>query len=234
MGMGPAVWMINQRAGASRGRPELTDDERDLMALLILLTPGAAEDLSTLRDLMPVVHLFIHVYADAGTTPGEGIARVEDHGAVTEKWVEALGPHCRFRIQPVIDILGMAPVDAYEIPDRHREAVHLMTPADTFPFGSSLSRKKQVDHTEEYDEHGPPGQSGIGNYGPLTTPHHRIKTHGGWDVKQPFPGIYVWKDEHGAFFLVDNTGTRRLPRQTDALPMVIEIYRDLPPIEWAA
>jgi hypothetical protein len=82
-----------------------------------------------------------------------------------------------------------------------------MTPADIFPFASSLSRKKQVDHTVPHDQG---GESGIGNYGPMTIPHHRIKTHGGWQVKQPFPGIYVFRDPLGAFYLVDHTGTRRL------------------------
>ena len=53
----------------------------------------------------------------------------------------------------------------------------------------------QVDHTTPYDAG---GASGIGNYGPMTTTHHRIKTHGGWQVKQPFPGIYLWRDPHGA------------------------------------
>ena len=50
-----------------------------------------------------------------------------------------------------------------------------------------------------------------GNYGPMTTTHHRIKTHGRWQVKQPYPGTYVWRDPHGAFYLVDHTGTRQLP-----------------------
>jgi len=49
----------------------------------------------------------------------------------------------------------------------------------------------------------------VGNYGPMTTFHHRIKTHGRWQLKQPFPGIYLWRDPHGAFYLVDHTGTRR-------------------------
>ena len=44
----------------------------------------------------------------------------------------------------------------------------------------------------------------------MTTRHHRIKTHGGWQVQQPFPGIYVLRDPLGAFYLVDHTGTRRL------------------------
>jgi hypothetical protein len=44
----------------------------------------------------------------------------------------------------------------------------------------------------------------------MTTTHHRIKTFGGWAVKQPFPGIYLWRDPHGAVYLVDHTGTRQL------------------------
>ncbi len=54
-------------------------------------------------------------------------------------------------------------------------------------------------------------QSRIGNYGPMIGLHHRIKTHGRWQVRQPFPGIYLWRDPHGATYLVDHTGTRRLP-----------------------
>ena len=46
-------------------------------------------------------------------------------------------------------------MDAWEIPDRHRQAVHLMTPADTFPFSPSTSRTMQIDHTEPYVPKGP-------------------------------------------------------------------------------
>ena len=50
-------------------------------------------------------------------------------------------------IKPVIDCANMAPVDAYEIPDRHREAVHLRKPADCFPYSSNTTRDAVVDHT---------------------------------------------------------------------------------------
>jgi hypothetical protein len=54
--------------------------------------------------------------------------------------------------------------------------------------------------------------------------HHRIKTHApGWAVQQPFPGIYLWRDPHGAFYLVDHTGTRRLPDTTEP-PAVVELW----------
>lgn len=50
----------------------------------------------------------------------------------------------------------------------------------------------------------------------MTGYHHRVKTHAGWTLKQPFPGIYLWRSPHGSIFLVDNTGTRQLhrPRST--------------------
>ena len=86
-----------------------------------------------------------------------------------------------------------------------------MTPADTFPWGASTARTQQIDHTRPFLRGGPPGQSRVGNYGPMTTFHHRIKTHGGWQVEQPFPGLYVWRDPHGATYVVDHSGTRRLP-----------------------
>ena len=70
----------------------------------------------------------------------------------------------------------------------------------------------------------------------MTLTHHRIKTHGGWQVQQPFPGIYVWRDPHGAYYLVDHTGTEELPGRADDLPLVVEIYRDLPEtrLDWDA
>jgi hypothetical protein len=92
-----------------------------------------------------------------------------------------------------------------------------MTPADTFPFATNTTRHKQIDHTIPYQASGPPGQSRIGNYGPMTVLHHRLKTHGGWQVAQPFPGIYLWRDPTAtATYLVDHTGTRRLDHRSGA------------------
>lgn len=201
-------------ARATQIAEEMTDDERRVHAFLLMVT-GAEPD-ADVADLLPDVQLFVHVYAGPDS---EGVARVEGHGAVTEEWVrKVLGPQARFKIQPVLDLAGQAPVDAYEIPDRHRQAVHLMTPADTFPFASCTSRTMQVDHTVPHDDG---GESGVGNYGPMTITHHRIKTHDRWQVQQPFPGIYVWRDPHGAFYLVDCTGTRRI---SSTPAVVVELW----------
>ena len=175
------------------------------------LTGPSAVDMS---KLLPTVWLYVHLAGEdavKAVSPGS-----RELGPVSPSWVqEHLGADCRFKITPVIDLAGQTPVDAWEIPDRHRQAVHLMTPADTFPFSTSTSRTMQIDHTEPYgrsahDHAG--GQSRVGNYGPMTTTHHRIKTHSAWQVKQPFPGIYLWRDPHGAFYLVDHTGTRKIGR----------------------
>jgi hypothetical protein len=210
-----------------------SEDERRVNAVLILANPVHAVELLTTyqrwlttggtgeepaakpevdyADLLPAVIVYLHFY---GGTESTGVARVEGHGPLTEAWArEHLGPHARFTITPVHDLEGQAPVDGYEIPDRHRQAVHLMTPADTFPFSTNTSRSQQIDHTIAF-KHGAAakgaGQSRVGNYGPMTITHHRIKTFAGWKVRQPFPGIYVWRDPHGALYLVDHTGTRRL------------------------
>lgn len=86
----------------------------------------------------------------------------------------------------MLDLAGQAPVDSYEIPDRHRQAAQLMTPADTFPWGVR---------------------------------------HGGWQVQQPFPGVYVWRDPHGATYVVDHSGTRRLPSHEHASPAEVGFAR---------
>lgn len=173
------------------------------------------------RRLLPTVQLFVHLYAGEMTRHGlapvdaPGLARVEGHGPVTEDWLRTrLGPLAAFTVRPVLDPLGQAPVDAYEIPDRHRRAVRLLTPADTFPFANSTDPGMQVDHTVAWEDG---GRSEVGNYGPMTTFHHRVKTHAaGWRVAQPFPGIYVWRDPQGVHYLVDHTGTRRLPGSDEA------------------
>ena len=108
--------------------PEVARDLRRVHAVLLMVNPGASADTSV-TDLLPKVTLYLHVYPGPD---GSGIARLEGHGPVTEEWItRVLAPRARFKVTPVLDLAGQAPVDAYEIPDRHRQAVHLMTPADT-------------------------------------------------------------------------------------------------------
>ncbi|HET6698322.1 MAG TPA: hypothetical protein VFG88_04480, partial [Nocardioidaceae bacterium] len=41
---------------------------------------------------------------------------------------------------------------------------------------------------------------------------HRLKTHGRWRLKQPSPGVFLWRTPHGYYYLVDHHGTHPLDR----------------------
>ena len=120
--------------------------------------------------------------------------------------------HANVTVRPVIDLNQIAPVDAYEVPTRIAEAVRLRSPVDCFPYATSTRRGLDLDHTQPYrqpDDGGPPGQTRQDNLASLTRTHHRVKTHGHWQVRQVYDGVLVWRSPHGAHYLVDHTGTTR-------------------------
>ena len=186
--------------------------------------------------LLPPLTLYLHLSVESLLAGKGGVVRWEDEGPITEQFVhDHLRPLHAYRIQPVIDLPGMAPADAYELPDRHRQAVRLVNPADCFPFAATLpprpvpgtpAQDADVDHNRPYhhpqdaddpvtgqtDRTGKKGQSALDNLGMLGRFHHRVKTHGSWTVRQPFAGIYVWRDPHGQIYLSDHTGTHRITR----------------------
>jgi len=169
-------------------------------------------------DLLPSLTLHLHLSTEDLARGEGGVVRWEGEGPVTHQFVhEHLRPLHRYVITPVVDLAHQAPVDAYEIPDRLRRAVHLRTPADTFPYSSNLSRGVDLDHTVEYAS---AGETRAGNLGPLGRHAHRVKTHGRWTVRQPFDGIYLWRDPHGELYLVDHTGTHPVGRPTTYDPEI--------------
>jgi hypothetical protein len=97
-------------------------------------------------------------------------------------------------MKPVINLAaGHTAVDAYEIPSSLREQILLRNPADVFPYAAAVSRSIDIDHTIPYlspDKGGPPRQTRIGNLGPHTRYHHRIKTTAASrsDNQNPAPG----------------------------------------------
>jgi Domain of unknown function (DUF222) len=162
----------------------------------------------------PHATVYIHLSAEALTT-GTGVARVENVGPVLLGRLHTLlGDQCTINLKPVIDLpAGHTPVDAYEIPASLREQLILRNPADVFPYAAAISRSIDIDHTIPYlhpDRGGPPGQTSIGNLGPHTRHHHRLKTHGGWQVRQPEPGTWLWRSPHKRTYLINATGTHPL------------------------
>jgi hypothetical protein len=41
-------------------------------------------------------------------------------------------------------------------------------------------------------------------------PEHRIKTHSRWRLRQPEPGVWLWRSPHRAHYLVTEAGTYNL------------------------
>ena len=188
------------------------------VAALTRLRELAALDPGLLKVLRPQAVLYVHVAAESLHT-GTGVARMEGTGPLTvPQLVEFLG-HCYVRPVQVLDPLGQTPVDAYEVPARMRESLHLLQPASVAPWSVNLSRRKDADHVKAYvppEQGGPPGQTSMDNLAPLDRFPHRVKTHGRWRLRQRAPGVYEWRSPHGYRFLVDHDGTHPLGREPAA------------------
>jgi hypothetical protein len=190
------------------GSDSETDDHRSLS----MAVPPAFDA----RVARPRVVLHFHL-SEAALRSGDAMVRPEDGGQLSfAELVEFLGrTGCQVRIQPVLDPTEVAPVDGYEVPQRLRAAVRVRQIADVFPFGTCLSPRMDLDHTERYvptDYGGPPGQTRLGNPGPMARSGHRAVTHGGWRKHQPEPGYFVHRSPNGYVYLVTNQGTLALGR----------------------
>ena len=229
-----AIGILAQPAQAVQLLCEHQGDEWDGAAEPVDVAEGAAE---AEKDAEPVVAaghqslrlapppfdpdrarpravVYVHLSSEA-LSASSGVARVEDVGPVLlGRLRSVLGDRCMINLKPVIDLpAGHTPVDSYEIPARLREHLQLRYPADVFPYAAAVSRRIDVDHTIRYlspDRGGPPGQTRIGNLGPHVRRHHRCKTHGGWQVRQPEPGTWLWRSPHRRIYLVNASGTHPL------------------------
>ncbi len=164
-------------------------------------------------DPRPPATLYIHLGQDAFSRDEGGVARFEGVGPVTldqaKKW---LG-HCEVTVKPVIDLADQAPVDGSaprQVPAAH-EQVGQRTGVGWWA-GDFRAVKERSEGPEAADRQTTTARSSGGTGSSAATWfHHRIKTHGRWQVQQPFNGVFVWRSPHGRLFLVDHTGTHRIP-----------------------
>ena len=156
------------------------------------------------------VTLYVHLTDDAIAT-STGVARIEGTGPVTVDQIRRWLGHTHVTVKPVD---RPQPPDARRQPTRSPTGSAKQSTSSPRPTASPTPPTQPDAKTSTTPHrstpHGPPGQTRIGNLGPMTRFHHRIKTHTGWQLKQPFPGIYIWRSPHGRTYLVDHTGTRRL------------------------
>lgn len=219
----------------ARTAPEQVDDlvaaasPAELTAAVgrVLDDLGGTEVLDRLR---PPGTLYVHVASEAlAGVPGTQVARVEtDHeviGGVTLDQARAWLDGHRIVVRPVLDLDENIAADSYEIPVRLREQLRARQPFEVFPFGTSPTRRCDLDHVVPYGVEG--GRTETANLGPLGRHHHRLKTHApGWHVHQPRAGLYFWRTPHGYWFRVDHRGTLPLgttpPRHTAEIYSVVE------------
>ena len=104
-----------------------------------------------LRAGRPKVVLVFHL-ADAALRGSRGLVRPEHGEAMAldqlRAWLAETG--CTVTVRPTRRPAEEAPVDAYEIPPRLRDAVRLRDLADVFPYGSCTSATMDLDHTRAY------------------------------------------------------------------------------------
>jgi len=156
----------------------------------------------------PTAQVYVHINADSLQADTE-VVRVEKLGpAMVSQLGQILG-HSRIRLTPVLRV-GVSveePVDSYEIPRLQGEQVVLRDRFEVFPFSSRDARGLDMDHTSPYRS-GIPGQTRPSNLGPLSRRAHRAKTHCGWKLNQPKPGVFEWTTRYGQVFTVGPNGTR--------------------------
>jgi len=198
---------------AERG-DERDQDHRRATALGVLASPAVALALLDGRDVAdsarPTSRVFVHLHADA-LTGQHPVARVETIGPILVSQLARIVGHARIKVTPVLHLGADEPaVDAYEIPDRIREHVIQRDRHEVFPYSSRPARRQDLDHTIPYQPGGE-SQTRPSNLGPLSRRAHRAKTHAGWQLSQPEPGIFYWTTELGQTFTVSPTDTTRPP-----------------------
>ena len=171
----------------------------------------------------PTVVLHVHL-TDQTLRAGHGVVRSPDGPITVEQLRRFLvQTDANITVQPVIDPAETASADAYEIPLRLRRAMAIRHPRSVFPHSPATGRM-DLDHTRPWQPDGPPGQTGLGNLGPLTRSEHRAKTVGRWRARQPEPGTYLWRSPEGWIAITTNQGTLTLGH-TDWAPQPLAELR---------
>ena len=155
---------------------------------------------------VPATTLYVHHTNGADGQPRWSLAGI---GPITERQARDLVGHSSVTVKPVIDLHKEVTCTGYQASERLREVQVLLNPECYFPFCTANARNGDYDHVVP----SPRGPTSSTNGGLPCRHHHRNKTHGRWVVKEPFPGIYVWRSPTGRLYVVDRRGnTTRLGR----------------------
>ncbi|QGF24534.1 hypothetical protein [Raineyella fluvialis] len=168
--------------------------------------------------LAPPVRLYVHT--DADHLGPDDVARVEGGRAVLVGELRELLADSRVRLTQVIDHRESVATDAYEVPAAMRERMCTAQPFEVFPWSTRRSRGLDMDHTRPFHP-GIARQTRPGNLGPLSRTVHRARTHGGFSLRQPLPGLWIWRTPLGGVHSVSNRGARSWNRQHSTLDIIL-------------
>ncbi|OYO11046.1 hypothetical protein CGZ98_10530 [Enemella evansiae] len=149
--------------------------------------------------------LILHVHQKdlANRRGGEGDAL----GPVTLQHLKELLAQCggTVKVRPVIDLAAPVMVNTYRPSDELAQRVKLRDRYVMFPRSnrSAFGRGIDLDHTIP----APEGPTSSDNLGPLNRSAHRARTHAGFTLEQPSPGVFHWKTPAGQEAWVSRHGT---------------------------
>ncbi|AIY16660.1 hypothetical protein GUY44_26695 [Pimelobacter simplex] len=166
--------------------------------------------------------LNVHI-TDATLVGANPVGRWDQTPVSAEQIREWLAqPGMSVTVRPVIDVAGHVPVTAYEIPDRHRQAVELRDHTCRFPYCSRAAMRCDLDHARPHGRGGPTCPC---NLVPLCRRHHRAKTHSQWRYQVTKIGTYLWRSPAGFHFEVSHRGTHQHDHSDDREDPEPGVYR---------
>lgn len=171
---------------------------------------------STRTPLRPFrkAEIVVRISAADVLDPACGVAEVDRRGHLLTSQLPDLLQGCHVTVRPVVDAAALPSTDSYAVPPRMRTALEVRNPVDAFPFGARRASNCDADHTVPFNHEADAGagQTHLGNLAPLSRYAHRLKTHGGWHLDQPSPGVLVWTSPLGYRYLVTPDGTTTIGR----------------------
>jgi hypothetical protein len=198
----------------------LSLDRRRAMAVGVLADPERALALiNGEKPPKPKREIVTYLHLDERRIQNLDPVTLDDdgHALLTEvvlAWLKRSDTHVT--VKPVIDLSKAAVQGHTHVHEQHalhdyvpsaedREVVNLRDRRCRHPHCTRLARKCDLDHRRPFNKGGPTCPC---NLTPLCRHHHRLKTHAGWRIRSPEPGVYHWTDPYGREYVVDRDGTR--------------------------
>lgn len=146
----------------------------------------------------------INVTVDLPTLMGlaENPGQLAGYGAIPASLARTLaaeGKWRRFITDPTTGALLDFGRESYEPPQALVDFLLARDRTCRFPGCRAPARSGDLDHAKSWESG---GETSVQNLGALCRRHHRLKTHGGWQLKSESDGSCLWTSPHGKQYTV--------------------------------